>query len=190
MTPREERGFLLAAMFKIVQKNGIWLVPSQTKPGKTYHVNLILGTCNCEDHKEWVEPCKHMIATEIVAQREGAESKLVGDLRSSIEKAQKKTYKQNWAAYNLAQTIEKDRFLVLLADLAKLAQTPGVNKTGRPRVPISDVVFATAFKVYSTLSTRRFSCDLKAALERATSPDRSTTTRCAPTSSGTSLRRS
>ena len=37
---------------------------------------------------------------------------------------------------------------------------------GRPRIPMSDCVFMTAFKVYSTVSQRRFMCDLDDATEK------------------------
>src|SRR5439155_17670022 len=32
---------------------------------------------------------------------------------------------------------------------------------GRPRLPLADMIFASTFKVYSTVSGRRFMCDLK-----------------------------
>ena len=83
---------------------------------------------------------------------------LVGTDTISIEG--KKTYKQVWPAYNLAQTIEKHRFQVLLHALCKNLQNQP-PKVGRPRTTLADVVFAAVFKVYSTVSTRRFSCDLK-----------------------------
>jgi hypothetical protein len=34
---------------------------------------------------------------------------------------------------------------------------------GRPRLPLADMVFASAFKIYSTASGRRFMCDLREA---------------------------
>jgi hypothetical protein len=40
------------------------------------------------------------------------------------------------------------------------------GKAGRNPVLLSDAVFAATFKVYSTVSTRRFSCDLKDTCER------------------------
>src|SRR4030095_4851537 len=74
----------------------------------------------------------------------------------------KKTYGQNWPAYNTAQTNEKAVFLKLLSDLcgrvSELEQT-----RGRPRLTIGDVLFAMTFKVYSTVSARRFMTDLRAA---------------------------
>ena len=66
---------------------------------------------------------------------------------------------RDWTAYNAAQSEEKARFAVLLADLCK-----GVPETeqvmGRPRLPLSDMVFASAFKVYVGFSSRRFTTDL------------------------------
>ena len=85
-------------------------------------------------------------------------------------KAKKPTYKQNWPAYNTAQTIEKHRFQELLADLCRGVVEParpheGV-KGGRPPVTMADRAFAAAFKVYSTISGRRFTCDMKDAQGR------------------------
>jgi transposase len=159
MDAREQRGLVIAALAKIVQHNGLWLVPSQTTPTKSYFVNLELGTCTCKDHAEWQHECKHIHAARIVARREVQQkAELAGT--DAITIAGKKTYKQVWPAYNLAQTQEKHRFQVLLHDLCRNLKTPA-TKNGRPRTALADAVFAAVFKVYSTLSTRRFACDLK-----------------------------
>jgi len=77
----------------------------------------------------------------------------------------KKTYSQNWPAYNLAQTTEKNWFLTLLADLCKAIPEPErKNLRGRP-IPLRDAVYAACFKVYSGFSARRFTCDLESAVE-------------------------
>jgi hypothetical protein len=60
----------------------------------------------------------------------------------------KTTYKQNWPAYNEAQTNEKHQFQSLLHDLCSSIQNP-VQTKGRPRLPLSDAVFAGTFKIYS-----------------------------------------
>jgi hypothetical protein len=73
----------------------------------------------------------------------------------------KKIYPQDWRAYNAAQTHEKERFLELLRDLCAGVSEPEVKKTGRPRLPLQDVIFAACFKVYSTVSCRRFMTDLR-----------------------------
>ena len=41
-----------------------------------------------------------------------------------------------------------------------------VQHRGRPRLPLSDAIFSAVFKVYRTVSGRRFMCDLKDAQER------------------------
>ena len=73
------------------------------------------------------------------------------------------TSSQNWPAYNAAQTNEKDHFQVLLKDLCAGVPEPTRAKKGRHPLPISDALFSAVFKVYSTVSGRRFMSDLKAA---------------------------
>src|SRR4029077_766950 len=72
----------------------------------------------------------------------------------------KKTYSQEWSAYNQAQTTEKDQFQTLLHELCKGVGEPS-QTNGRPRLPFEEMIFATTFKVYSTVSQRRFMCDLR-----------------------------
>src|SRR5215207_3132177 len=71
-----------------------------------------------------------------------------------------------WTAYNAAQTEEKRRLMVLLADLSKTVAQPEQQGRGRPRLPLSDMVFAAAYKVYVGFSSRRFTSDLKDAQAR------------------------
>ena len=66
----------------------------------------------------------------------------------------------NWTAYNAAQSEEKTRFVALLADLCSTVEQPEQGM-GRPRLPLSDMLFATAYKVYVGFSARRFTSDLK-----------------------------
>ena len=76
----------------------------------------------------------------------------------------RKTYPQNWPAYNAAQTSEKNTFMVLLGDLcANVPQPEYVH--GRPRFPLADMVYTGAIKVYSGFSARRFDCDVRAAAQ-------------------------
>jgi transposase len=70
------------------------------------------------------------------------------------------TYPQNWPAYNRAQSQEKELFCHLLHDLAAGVPEP-VQVIGRPRIPMADAIFCAAFKVYSTVSSRRFMTDLR-----------------------------
>ncbi len=49
MNPREERGVLIAALCKLSQVDGKWVVPSQTGADKRYVVDAQAGTCTCPD---------------------------------------------------------------------------------------------------------------------------------------------
>src|SRR5207302_10950895 len=56
---------------------------------------------------------------------------------------------------------------ILLADLCSGVVDPPANKHAGPaRVPFSDRLFAVCLKVWSTLSSRRFNCDLEEAHRR------------------------
>jgi transposase len=70
----------------------------------------------------------------------------------------------NWTAYNAAQSEEKTRFAGLLADLCSGIPQPE-QTNGRPRLPLCDMVFASAYKVYVGFSSRRFCTDLQEACE-------------------------
>jgi transposase len=71
----------------------------------------------------------------------------------------RKSYPQAWSAYNVAQINEKTYFLRLLHDLCADLEEP-LQTNGRPRLPISEAIFIACYKVYSTLSARRFMSDL------------------------------
>jgi transposase len=164
MDLREQRGMELAATRTIRRKKGVWFVPSQSK-GPLYQVNLKaeMSTCTCLDHETRKVKCKHIYAATFVMMRETNSDGSVTETLTVTE--EKRTYPQNWSAYNDAQTHEQDRFQVLLADLCA-GLTTAQPKTGRPRLPLSDAVFNIVFKVYSTVSQRRFMSDLREAHER------------------------
>src|SRR3984893_16613424 len=79
----------------------------------------------------------------------------------TVRETIQKTYPQNWRAYNAAQTHEKEFFLELLRDLCSGVTEFERSKTGRPRLPTRDVIFAACYKVFSTVSARRFMSDLR-----------------------------
>jgi transposase len=165
MDLREQRGMELAATRIIRKKGGIWFVPSQSGNGK-YEVNIRAeaATCTCLDHETRGVKCKHIYAATFVMKRErnADGSTTVTESVTVTETKQRTTYPQNWSAYNDAQTHEQDKFQVLLADLCSGLVTTQ-PKTGRPPLPISDAVFNIVFKVYSTVSQRRFMSDLREA---------------------------
>jgi transposase len=168
LDPREQRGLIIAAMHKLENKKGLWLVPSQSGSGK-YTVDPERQICTCPDHQDSGFKCKHIRAVEIVIKRETAPDGTVTETKS-ITFTEKTTYRQNWGAYNAAQSaaqsVEKDRFQELLADLGKGIQEPVIEGPGRRPHSLRDMVFAVAFKVYSGFSSRRFSTDLRDAHKR------------------------
>lgn len=160
MTPREERGLVIAATQKLTQKGKVWLVPSQSGKGKyTVCPDPDNPFCSCPDHEETGGKCKHLYAVEIVMRRDTAADGTVTETRT-VTLTQKKTYRQDWPAYNIAQTEEKKRFLALLHDLCGGVTDPPQPKSGRRRTAMADMVFACCLKVYTTLSSRRFGTDL------------------------------
>jgi transposase len=159
MNPREQRGVIIAALCKLVSKDGQWVVPSQTASDKRYVVNAQAGTCTCPDHVETGFKCKHVYAVEFTMKRELAVDGTVTETRT-LTFSEKKTYKQNWPVYNDAQATEKHRFQVLLSDLCRGVPEPVRMGTGRKPHLVRDQLFSVCFKVYSTLSHRRFGCDL------------------------------
>jgi transposase len=161
MSPREERGLVIAATTKLTQKGQIWLVPSQTGSGVKYTVHPDVDTpfCSCPDFEETGCRCKHLYAVETVMKRETASNGTVTETRT-VTFTEKKVYKQDWPIYDLAQREEKRRFEVLLADLCQGVQDPPANKTGRKRTSMADMVFAAVFKVYTGFSGRRAGTDL------------------------------
>lgn len=77
----------------------------------------------------------------------------------------RRTYSQDWPSYRQAQVNEKSKFLELLHALCEQIEEP-MQHMGRPRIPVADRLFACCFKVYSTISGRRFMSDLQEAKRR------------------------
>ncbi len=158
MDARQERGLVIAATSKIEKNILGWKVPSQSGNG-SYIVNLDHGTpfCTCPDYETRHQPCKHIHAVEYVIQRETKP-----DGTTTYTQSVKVTCTQEWPAYNEAQTHEQECFVALLRDLCNGIPQPEY-KFGRPRLPLADVVFGMTYKVYSTMSGRRFMSDLREA---------------------------
>ena len=68
-------------------------------------------------------------------------------------KVTRKTYTQNWNAYNAAQTHEKSELQALLYELCKNLPEPEQRRgKGRPPLSLADIIFSSAYKIYSTRS--------------------------------------
>src|SRR5712691_11494364 len=139
-------------------RNG-WQVPSQSGAG-TYTVDPEMGECNCPDHETRQVECKHLLAVRFTIRRERGKSGAVKYTREV-----QVTYSQEWSAYNAAQWEEKGRFLELLADLTRTLPAPE-RSSGRPPMPMATMAFATTYKVYGRLSSRRFTTDIRDAHAR------------------------
>jgi transposase len=153
---RRERGYLMAKTFRITKGNGGWTVPSQSGRG-TYLVTLRNDkpTCTCLDYGVHRARCKHIYALEAF-------------LKEKIEnppKAKRITYSQDWSSYDKSQIHQKELFMELLNDLCQSIPNPEYN-FGRPKLPLSDMVFASALKVFTTFSLRRFVSDMQIAKEK------------------------
>lgn len=158
---RRQRGLAIAATTRIFLKDDDWMVQSQSQPKRYRVAKRPSGfRCDCPDFEDRGEPCKHIFAVEFVIQRETAPDGTVLETRAA-----RVTYAQQWPAYHRAQCSEKEQFCTLLRDL--LADVPSPEqKRGRPALPLGDMIFSAAFKVYSTVSARRFMSDLRVANEK------------------------
>jgi hypothetical protein len=167
MEPREIKGLEIAAKTKLTRKgkSNLWLVPSQSNKQEKYTVALDAEkpSCTCRDHEFTNDRCKHIFAVEYTIQREQGPDGTT--ITTETVKVTRKTYTQNWPAYNAAQTEEKSRLQALLYELCKAIPEPE-QRRGRPRLSLADIIFASTFKIYSTVSGRRFQSDLQEAKRR------------------------
>jgi hypothetical protein len=156
---------VIAAVCKLNKTPDGWLVPSQSGQ-QIYTVNPPAQTCTCPDFREAGFTCKHIYAVEFAVKREVAADGTVTETKS-LTFTEKQVYKQDWPAYNLTQSVEKDRFQVLLDDRCQGIEEPvrPVKRGPKPH-PVNDSIFAAVLKVYVGFSSRRSSCDFQAAHKR------------------------
>jgi hypothetical protein len=161
MEIREQKGREIAQNVNIKQEGNLWLVPSQSGKGK-YKVRPDLPYCSCPDFDFRRDKCKHIFAVETTIRREKITITEKGKTTvTETIKVTRKTYAQpSWPAYHRAQVNEKRLFLYLLNQLCQGVGSPAQYGAGRKRLPLEDMLFAMAYKVYSTVSGRRFMSDL------------------------------
>jgi transposase len=165
LSERESKALAIATHTQLVRKpNNTWIVPSQSG-AKTYTVNPDPESpfCNCPDFEFRRARCKHVLAVEIVLKREIVTDGQTQTVTETVTVKQK--YSQSWPEYNKAQSNEKAHFLAFLHELCSGIEEP-IQTNGRPRLPLSDIIFAATFKTYSTVSGRRFMSDLRDALTK------------------------
>jgi Transposase len=151
---RKERGYEIAATSLIVETEKGWKVSSQSGGGNYFvKSNGFSAICTCSDFKNGTEKCKHIWAVEFI---------ITGKANSPVENTKKETYGQQWSAYDKAMINQKSQFMELLSDLTNSIEQPQYSM-GRPSLPISDMIFTSVLKVYSTISLRRCMSDVEAA---------------------------
>lgn len=164
LSEREVKARDIASRAKLVCKGGLWSVPSQSGP-QNYTVNPDPATpnCTCPDFEARQLRCKHVLAVEIILRREVISDGYTQVVSETVTVKQR--YSQQWHEYNQAQCNEKAHFLALLFELCSQVEEP-IQKMGRPRLPLKDVIFAVTYKTYSMLSARRFASDMRDAVAR------------------------
>jgi hypothetical protein len=161
MEIREQKGRAIADRARIIQEGNLYLVPSESGKGK-YKVRPDIPYCSCADYEFRRQPCKHIFAVQVTIER--TKTTIIENGKTTVTetiKVTRKTYAQpSWPAYHRAQVNEKRLFLYLLNQLCQGVGSPAQYGAGRKRLPLEDMIFAMAFKVYSTVSARRFMSDL------------------------------
>lgn len=160
MDLRLEKARTIVKTAKLRRRGDAWLVPSQSGHGKGYVVtHTDTGyACTCPDYEHRHQPCKHVLAVAIVVTTEEVEEtrterteevKPDGSATvktvTTVATTKRTTYKQEWTAYNKAQTEEKATFLTLLHDLCAGVDEPAQHM-GRPRLPQAERLFAACYQ--------------------------------------------
>jgi transposase len=166
ISEREIKALQIAAKTQLKRKGNVWIVPSQAGHGE-YEVrpDPQAPRCTCPDYEFRNARCKHIVAVEYVLMRE--EKPDGSTVVTETMKVTRKTYSQDWKAYNTAQTHEKSELQALLYELCRNVSEPERRKgRGRPQLSLSDMIFSSTYKIYSTVSGRRFATDLREAKQR------------------------
>lgn len=160
---RQERGLALAKGKAKKIKNiagATWLVPSASSGSGGYVVDVEKGTCSCPDAEERGVKCKHQFAVMYIRQE------LVMPDGAIVVAETRVTYKRNWPAINAAHCEEKDRIQLLLRGLCEGIARPERRRRGQQPLATADAVFCATMRVFSTMSGRRVTSDLRACAER------------------------
>jgi len=165
METRQRNGLEIAARRKIKKQGEVWIVPSQSGSGH-YKVSITeeAETCTCDDFGLRRSRCKHIWAVRFKLERDGGLSYDVPLPTKEPARSPRKTYPQDWPAYNAAQCGEKRDFRRLLHDLCRGIELPH-QKRGRPPIPVSDVLYAAILRQFLGLAGRRSTCDIEDAAD-------------------------
>lgn len=156
LTARQQKGLQIAASARIKKAGAVWIVPSQTHSG-SYVVSCegAQATCSCPDHETRTIKCKHIFAVEI------SRTQVDANGQPTAVQTLRVTYTQDWPAYNRAQCTERETVERLLKNLCDGIQTPAHPGRGPKPIPLSDAIYGMTMKVYTTMSGRRASTDIR-----------------------------
>jgi transposase len=161
INPRQERGLALAKgrakLFRQISGD-MFLVPSATNSGSGYVVDAVKSECTCPDYETHRDLCKHLWALRYFRH----EVQMPDGTTVVTETVERISYSQDWRAYNAAQCTEKEVSQVLLRSLCDTIVTPPHPGRGPKPIPLADAVYGMATKVYTTVSGRRATTDIKA----------------------------
>lgn len=153
---RQQRGIAIAATTPIRTDRYGYKVPSQSGNG-SYLVNLEFGAyCTCPDFEKHERPCKHVYAVQFFLQRE------VQPDGTTVDTIRRVT--RPWSAYNTAQVREGELFGTLLRELCDTVTEEERRGPGRPRMPLTDVLYGMGLKVYANRSIRRSMSEIREAV--------------------------
>jgi transposase len=172
MDARQQRGLEIANSALITKVGNAWLVPSQSGAG-SYRVSMESGqiVCSCPDYELRRAECKHIFAAGFfvqrttVTERTDALGTTATTTVTETAAAVHVSYSQDWANYNRAQCKEKEITQSLLRSLCDGIVSVPQSGRGRPKTPLSDLVYGLTMKVYTTASGRRATTDIEACSE-------------------------
>lgn len=150
---RVERGEAIAAASGQIDRvaENLFSVQSQSGSG-VYLVSSEKGQwkCICPDFLAHDLPCKHIVA--VLLRQRGITTE---EAAESESRRPRPTYRQDWPSYNQAQRAELRLFDEVLAELVDDVEDPlPPKRTGRPRIPLNDVLYCAVQKVYQDLPLR------------------------------------
>lgn len=157
MTQRQKRGKELAETRSLTKKKGYWLVPSSD--GKhLYRVHLSgkNSTCTCPDSEVHGNKCKHIFAAEYKSKKgEYAVLAHKAVKAAAIQQEKVVAFRRDWKLYNEAHENEPAVVMNLIADLCAGIDPLAVQTTGRPCIPLADMIACMIYKVYTLEDARR-----------------------------------
>ncbi len=158
METRKIKGKQIALTRQIKKLKDGFAVQSQN--GKRFYFVDEAEKCSCPDFENRQTTCKHAFAVQYYLQK-------ITTTKQGVKIETKRlTYPQVWSAYNKSQETEKARFLELLNDLIEEPVKQEKRGRGQPKINEHDLFFASALKVYSQFSLRRFMSDLNEAKQK------------------------